>query len=387
VADSGYLSVFGHQDIRERLSRAVELGRLPQSLLMHGPRGIGKQRLALWTAAALNCRGGPPRPCGACAACRLSDRLEHPDIHWFFPLPRPKKASSAEQLQQKLEDLRAAALEERRSNPLYVAEEDGATGIYVAAVHTMRRLAQKAPVTGPAKVLIIGHAEALTPQMASPEAANALLKLLEEPPADTTLILTAEAPGALLPTVRSRVQAVRVAPLASDRVAEFLRVELHVPDDDAVRLAARSSGSIGRALELRHDDRESVRQGASALVRALLSERLPIQLAAAHGFRPFGARGAFGQILSAARSLLRDLLAAAAGADGAVSDRDAISSLVPGPAPELRRIVQALEALDEADGLAERNVNPQLIVANLPRLGSGFRAGTVARPGESTRRY
>jgi DNA polymerase-3 subunit delta' len=372
VASSGYLRVFGHEDLRERLSRAVQLGRLPQSLLLHGPRGIGKQRLALWTAAALNCRGESPRPCGACAPCRLCDRLEHPDVHWFFPLPRPKRASSADQLRQKLEDLRAAALEERRANPFYLPdEEEGATGIYVAAVQTMRQLAQKAPAMGPTKVLVIGRAEALTPGMGSPEAANALLKLLEEPPADTTLILTGEVPGGLLPTIRSRVQAVRVAPLATDRVAEFLRAELGLDQDDAARLAARSGGSIGRALELRNDDREAVRQAALELTRALLSGHLQTRLAAAHGFRPFGARGGFTQVVAETRTLLRDLLAASTGADAAVSDREGLSRLIPrGRAPDPDRILRALAAVDEAEALAERNVNPQLIVANLHRLGA-----------------
>ncbi|MEE9133245.1 MAG: hypothetical protein V3U13_06770 [Gemmatimonadota bacterium] len=367
MAEPGYLAIFGHEEIRERLSRAVELGRLPQSLLFYGPHGVGKQRLALWTAAALNCRGDSPRPCGACHACRLAGRLEHPDIHWFFPLPRPKRVSSAEQLQQKLEDLRAAALEERRANPYYIDEEEGATGIYIAAVHIMRRLAQKTPAMGPAKVLVIGGAEALIPQLGNPEAANALLKLLEEPPADTTLILTCDVPGALLPTIRSRVQAVRVSPLATDRVTEFLRSELGMKDDDSLKLAGMSGGSIGRALELRSDDREDVRQSAVSLARALLDGRLHSRLAVAHSFRSFGARGAFGQLLGETRALLRDLLAISAGADGAAVDPQTVRMLTGDGPPGLDRIVLALEALDEAEQLAERNVNPQLIVANLGR--------------------
>lgn len=364
---ANYLDVFGHEEIRERFSRAVESGRLPQSLLLHGPHGVGKQRLALWTAAALNCQSEAGRPCGACPSCRLASHLGHPDIHWFFRLPRPKGASSPEKLQQKLEDLRASALQDRRENPLYVEEEEGPTGIYVAAVHTMRRLAQKSPAMGPAKVLVIGQAEAMTPQLGNPEAANALLKLLEEPPEDTTLILTSDVPGALLPTIRSRVQAVRVAPLATDRAAEFLHVNLDMSESDALRLAGMADGSIGRALELQDDDSKDRRSKAITLAQALLDDSLTSRLTVAHGFRSFGARGAFESLLREARALLRDLLAVSAGAETAASDPDAVRKLQGARSPGPHQIVQALEALDQAQELAERNVNPQLIVANLGR--------------------
>ncbi|UCC73301.1 MAG: hypothetical protein JSV86_01670 [Gemmatimonadota bacterium] len=376
MAEPGYLAVFGHEEIRERLARAAVLGRLPQSLLLHGTRGVGKQRLALWTATALVCRSDGERPCGTCRACRLSARLEHPDVNWFFPLPRPKRVSGAQQLREKLEDLRAAALAERRANLRYLDGEEGATGIYVGAVHTMRRLAQKAPAMGPAKVLIIGRAEALTPQLGSPEAANALLKLLEEPPADTTLILTSDVPGALLPTIRSRVQSVRIAPLPDERVAEFLAEQAGVPRREASRVAGRSAGSIGRALELLEGEQESLREGAIELTRALLDGRSLAQLAAAHRFRSFGARGSFARTLSETRSLLRDVVAVATGAPA--SDPEGLTAVGGDRVDDLARLIRLLDALDEARELADRNVNPQLIIANLSRLG---RLGARGAPG------
>ncbi len=368
MAEAGYLDLFGHDELRRRLSRAVERGRLAQSLLLHGPRGVGKQRLALWTAATLNCLGTATPPCGACSNCRLSARLEHPDIHWFFPGPRPRRATSPEQLRQKLEDQRADALEQRRANRLYLEEEEGARGIYIGAVHTMRRLAQKSAALGPSKVLVIGRAEGLVPQMGSHEAANALLKLLEEPPSDTTLILTSDVPGALLPTIRSRVQAIRVPPLPIDGVATFLRRTLELQSDEALRLAQLSGGAIGRALELQEADHEELREDAIELARAVLGVEVRTRLASAHRFRPFGARGAFARLLSEARALLRDLLVASAGAEEVALPRQA-ADLAGERLPELPRIIQGLEALEVARELVERNVNPQLIVANLQRLG------------------
>ncbi len=220
---------------------------------------------------------------------------------------------------------------------------------------------------GPHKVLVIGRADMLTPQLASPEAANALLKLLEEPPADTTLILTTDVPGALLPTIRSRVQAVRIAPLPTQQVAAFLRDALGRSPNESRQLAARSEGAIGRALELGEAEGDDLREAAREIVRATLARRLEPGLSAAHRFRPFGARGGFLRTLSEARALMRDLLAAAAGAAPAAPETAALA----GEAPCLDDIIAALEALEAARELAERNVNPQLIVANLGRLGPG----------------
>lgn len=381
MADADYLDLFGHEEIRQRLSRAAEQGRLPQSLLLYGPSGVGKQRLGLWTAAALNCRGASPRPCGACRSCRLAGSLQHPDIHWFFPMPRPKRAAGPDQLRKKLEDQRAAALTERRESHLYLSEEEGPTGIYVGAVHTMRAVAQRSPAMGSCKVLVIGHAEALTPQLGNPEAANALLKLLEEPPHDTSLILTCEVPGALLPTIRSRLQAVRVAPLSSDRVATFLVDEVGLPASEAQRLAASSGGSIGKALQLRDEGREGLGDTAVELARAALARSQAGILSAAHRFRPSGARGSFNRALGEARVLLRDLLASAIGAEISTARLKIVTALGRGLPIGPANIIRALSALDEAKELAERNVNPQLIVANLGRLGGvdGLSASTPER--------
>lgn len=366
MADVDYLQLHGHEEIRQRLSRAAEHGRFPQSLLLYGPRGVGKQRLALWAAAALCCQGDFPRPCGGCHSCRLASRLQHPDIHWFFPLPRPKRASGPDQLRQKLEDQRVAVLEERRANRFYRHADDGPTGIYVAAVHAMRALSLKSPAMGYSKVLVIGNADAMTPQLGSPEAANALLKLLEEPPDDTWLILTCEVPGALLPTIRSRLQAVRVAPLSSDRVAAYLAGEVGLSPADAQRLAATSGGSIGKALERHDENLEDLRESGVELARAALTRAHVPSLAAAHRYRAFGARGSFNRALIEAREILRERLALAVGATTAPKSTAAATD---GPSLDPAPVIRALAALAEALELAERNVNPQLIVANLGRLG------------------
>src|SRR5690606_28997661 len=141
--------------------------------------------------------------------------------HWFFPLPRPD-AASADRLRDKLEELRATELQSWRDNPLRIPSFDRAPAPFVASMRTILQLASVRPSVGSRKVFVIGDAELMVPQESSPEAANALLKLLEEPPADTTIILTSSQPGALLPTIRSRVLALPVPPLRNEELAQLL---------------------------------------------------------------------------------------------------------------------------------------------------------------------
>ncbi len=354
----------GHEDLRRRLAAAAGEGRLPRSLLFHGPEGVGKQRLALWLGRLLLCeRDG----CGDCRACRLADRLEHPDLHWFFPLPRPKGASSRDRLREKLEEARMEALEARRSEPLAVREEEGATGIYLAAVEEMRRKASRRPAMGDCSVFVVGDAEAMVPQAASQQAANAFLKLLEEPPEDTWVILTSSRRGALLPTVRSRVLALRVSPLSRERVAAFLREEAGADEEAAAAAARRAQGSIGQALrELSGDERDR-RDRAEALVRAALSSRPADRWEAAARVSPSGARGAFTDTLAAMAELLRDLAAVSLGREERTFQPDRARRLSDGRELSVHGLSRALERVEEARSEAAGNVNPQALTATLLR--------------------
>src|SRR5262249_23692350 len=118
--------LFGHEQLRQRLAASIERGALPSSLLLHGPRGVGKQRLALWIAQVLLCTGPEPRPCGRCSQCRFSAQLTHPDLHWVFPRPRPKDADpSADEVR---EDYAEAVAERVAHGGLY-APSAGLDGI------------------------------------------------------------------------------------------------------------------------------------------------------------------------------------------------------------------------------------------------------------------
>lgn len=362
----------GHAELRHRLLRAVRGGHLSQSILLHGPAGAGKERLALWLAQLLVCAPATENgPCAQCKACRLVQRLEHPDVHWYFPLPRPE-ARSADKLREKLEDARFSELQAYREDAYHLREFDKAPAHFVAAVQALQQHAGVRPVMGTRKVFVVSDAEALVPQEASPEAANALLKLLEEPPEGTTLILTAEQPGALLPTIRSRVLPVRVLPLGVAEMEQLLRDAGTAPGR-AREVIPRAGGSVTRALRMAKNPDSAAdprRERARGLVLALLADAAVPRLSAAHDQAPFGARGEFVEVLDALADNLRDLLAFASGARQQVRDPDLVPLLervmATRPPPPLG-VAAALERLTAAGRLAGNNVNPQLILTCLLR--------------------
>jgi DNA polymerase-3 subunit delta' len=390
---TGLGPLIGHEQVREMLAASIDRGELPAALLLHGPAGIGKQRLALWLAQRLVCEAPDgTEPCGTCHSCHLALRLEHPDLHWFFPLPRPRSSGGADRLGEALEEARAAELQARRADPWYPTHPNEPTGIYVAHVQVIRRLAVARPAMGNRKVFVIGDAESLVPQEASPEAANALLKLLEEPPPDTSVILTASDLDALLPTIRSRLLFVRVLPLSLDRLERFLREQRGVEPRAAARVARLAEGSIGRALAfLPVDDEPGPLEVARLQALSLLDAALDgghARYARALEQAPARARGDFATVLGMLIVWLRDVAAVAVGADDAVVNADHAADLreravlLPDAA---RRVAQTIPEVERMLQLVSFSINPQLSLATLlgtmsKRLGVDPGAPARRRP-------
>ena len=366
--------VVGHQDVLQVLARAHARGSLPSTLLLHGPKGVGKQRVALWLAQLLVCEApSADGPCQACRSCRMALRVEHPDLHWYFPLARPKGVSG-ERLAGALEDARVKALAERRAEPLRASYDDELRGLYLGVVQNIRSRAYLRPTMANGQIFIVGDAELLVPQESSPEAANALLKLLEEPPGASRFILTSSEPGRLLSTIRSRSVPLHLAPPTTDEVEAFLIGSASAEPDVAAWAATLSQGAIGRALGFLPDGDEkgpleALRRKAYVLVDAALSEGSAAGYSAALSYSPAGARKLM-DLFAFVEEWLRDVGAVASGAGDAVFNHDARSRLeeiVSRSGIAASDLTLAISAVEEARELARGNVNPQLVINGLIR--------------------
>jgi DNA polymerase-3 subunit delta' len=205
-------------------------------------------------------------------------------------------------------------------------------------------------------VFIVGDAERMVPQEGADAAANAFLKLLEEPPEDTTLILTSSEPGALLPTIRSRVVAIRVPPLAEADVRAFLgdptvqhaldRSGAPKDERERVRMAAGAPGTLlGSSAE------QEAFTVARALLTAARADRAE-RMRAALSLGSAGARGFFSDMLDALTVLLH---------------QQARESVQRGDSAAALGATRAITAVEEAKLRAAGNVSPQLLGASLVR--------------------
>jgi DNA polymerase-3 subunit delta' len=319
-------------------------------------------------------------------------KLEHPDLHWYFPLSRPKGVSTPDKLAQALEEARGEVLSELRENPLRASVGGEPKSLYLAAARTLRRQAHRRPSSGERQVFLIAEAEALAPQESSSEAANALLKLLEEPPSGTVLILTSSEPGRLLPTIRSRTTQLHLPPLSREEVSDFLVRVAQVEEGEAHRAAAISHGAIGRALGFVGDGHdpgplEETRKAALRLLSAALAPTLGPAFQVAGSFQPVGARGLF-ELLDFLEEWLRDLAVATCQpreGRGGQWDAEVFEEVLARWSIHPSSVTRAIQATDAAREMAAGNVNPQLLIFGLLR---DLREELVGQPhGTGSRRH
>jgi DNA polymerase-3 subunit delta' len=218
VAKSAFAGLLGQDKACEVLCSAILKDRVPHAYLFVGPEGVGKRTAARLWAKALNCQNprSPIAACDACVACKKIDADNHPDVMWVNF------------------DFQAQVLEEDAAKQ---------KSIKIDTIRHVERALQFKSSEGKVKVAVIDPADALVEV-----AAHALLKILEEPPPKTHLILLTRDPSQILLTLRSRCQWVRFNPLSQEHMRQVLeKTQKHETVDNIAKAVAQSEGSLSRA--------------------------------------------------------------------------------------------------------------------------------------------
>ena len=353
-ATGPFADIVGQPRATGALDRALRSGRLFPSLLFHGPEGVGKLATALALARALLCMAAADRPCRDCRSCRAiaEGAFRHPDARAIFPESR----KHYEDEQKGLGDPGPPDLQAIQAECL----DHPAWEVLIDRVRDAIAVLHRPPTGGRGALLIVDQAH----RMGAP-AANALLKTLEEPPAHATIVLTAPAPHALLPTIRSRCRPVPFRLVSGTEITNHL-VEGHgLGPEEAYLRAGQAGGRIGTALALDLEDYRLRREALVAILESLMVRGDPgMAVARAEAITKGG--DPVERELGLMQTLVRDLLLLEAAGQGALAPRlthvdlrDRLMRLAPalgGRGPDL------VAALDSTLQGLRRHGNRQLLV-------------------------
>jgi DNA polymerase-3 subunit delta' len=335
----GFRDFLGNAATATHLREAVRSGRFPHSLILAGPRGSGKYTLALMMAKAVNCLSptetdGLPDFCGLCANCTRIDASANLE-------ERVAEAVNAREDMRDVDKRETRILIQTHPDVLIVPPDPPQLLIKLGQVRQVIHAAYYRPPVEARRAFTIFTSSAFMK-----EAANSLLKLLEEPPDHTSLVLLTENPQELLPTIRSRAVVHRLGAIPAAELETLLaqrRPELKAKER---ALAARlAEGAVGRALGIDLNAWVASRRDALVILHTALRD--PDYSALFHATETYRA-GADGQektvaLLRALSSVVEDLLLILAGTPGLIRNLDLDS--------DLQRLAQGL-SLEWIDGAA-----------------------------------
>lgn len=236
-----------NDNILSWLDRIVSGKKVSTAYLFHGKDGAGTEAFALEFAAKLLCGSQNARPCGSCPSCKKVKTLQHPDLFLVYPLPSREDSHTVDPFKglssKKIEEIQRL-LQEKSKDPYTKLLVSGARSIPISFVRWVRKQVYMKPQESSARCVIVFDAHLLTT-----EASNAFLKILEEPPENTTFILTSEFPESILPTIRSRCQALFFPQLPDSKVEGRL-VQRGVPEEKARLVASLTAGDLTAAYKM-----------------------------------------------------------------------------------------------------------------------------------------
>jgi DNA polymerase III subunit delta' len=355
--------VIGQQRVKATLLSALRTKRLAHAYLFYGGEGVGKDAMALELARVLHCERGGEEACGVCASCVHLNTLQHPDVHLICALPVGKGESRDDSPTSKLSEQEVDAIQEelrqKGADPYHRITIPRASIIKINSIRAVRRESSMSTLGGRRKVFIISEADCM-----GEEAANTLLKTLEEPSGHTILILTTAHRDALLPTILSRCQNVRFDRLSEDEIRLAL-VERKQVEPQRARLVARlADGSYTRALALLEEDVDQWRRDVLAFVRSALASNVSHVMQAVEKVTELKDRELVNRFLVLLLMWFRDALVLTHGGEIINVDQQEDLNRFVAKFPHAD-LLKVLAHVEKAISLVERNVYIRLVILNL----------------------
>ncbi|MCF7808261.1 MAG: hypothetical protein K9M49_02580 [Candidatus Marinimicrobia bacterium] len=251
AASLEHFQIIGQEATIQSWQTLIQSGRFGHAHILSGPSGVGKDALAIYIAASLNCQQEGDGACGVCASCRQLINIEHSALHLVFALPR-RSASQTDPLagikDGEMDEINKI-LAKKSAWPYYRIQIEGANDIRIPSIRQLRKEIYLANDPGTTRVVIIFSAHRM-----NVEAANALLKILEEPPPSTVFLLTTEYPDRLPDTIRSRCALHHVPELSWQLVRDDLIKKKGLDPMQAEVCARMAAGDLTQAYHYAEQD-------------------------------------------------------------------------------------------------------------------------------------
>lgn len=248
----------GHEQVKSRLRKMALSDKLPHAILLEGPEGAGKMALARAFAQYIHCEHPDPAgdACGRCHSCRLHEVMNHIDTQYVFPVVKLEGMNSApvsdDFRQQWVDYLKDRIYMDFQAWTALFGKKNAQPITYVTESSALlHRLSFTSHVSRYKIVLW------WLPERMNEEAANKLLKMIEEPFDDTIFIMVSDRPRDILPTIYSRVQRIQVKRLPDETVARYLTANYDITDSDAMAVAHIAEGNVVKALEVMDRSKET----------------------------------------------------------------------------------------------------------------------------------
>ena len=364
--------------LKDVLRHSVQRGHVAHAQLFRGAEGSAALALALAYAQYLNCEARPDGAadsCGHCPSCLKTSKLAHPDFNFILPTTTtkavPKDATSARFMSEWRTFLTESPYQGFNDWMQHIGAENKQGSISKDEAGQLLKLVSLKAFEARFKIVLIW-----LPELMHPAAANAVLKLLEEPPPATVFLLVSYEPERLLPTILSRVQPVVVRPFSENDITAYLATHYHVPDAKARQVAQLAEGNLGAAIASREQSADhNYAEFFIGWMRKCYTLKISEVLTQADEFQKMGRENQKEQ-LSFALALLRKVLLYGIDPQLVPHLPSGEQQFVQGFSRFVttRNADQLTEELNTAHYHIERNANPRMVFVDASlRMGQQLR--------------
>lgn len=360
-----FRKIKGQDHTIDLLRTAIVNERISQAYLFHGSDGVGKFMTALYFGMAVNCYAIPElKPCGVCASCHKFLMLEHPDLVYIFPTPNLNLNSEGEIKNAEIAKQYQAFLQNKINTPWQDFFFKESTEIRRESISLLIKRLELSIHEAKYRIVIVEEADQLNTQTA-----NAFLKTLEEPPANTIIIQITERLPMLLPTILSRTQPIYFKPLSKAVIENILTTQFETSTTLARTAAKISAGNLKTAIRIASDSSSISREWAFELFELAVKRDELGFMALAERNRDYYTKDQVNDLLKYMRIIAGDL--AMLSVDSTITDItnvDKFSFLcdIAESCPSLdEKVHDYLLALEDLGRKINGNVNLNLVMINL----------------------